>query len=153
MNFVKNEVLKWWILCKMRFWNCEFGKNEILKLWILSKMIVSKCEFWINSGFLPQYRWYWCFLGSLRHSFIFQWMSWRVYICVWMGVTSSNPRFALLSPVCLTYWSKWLLDAVTSWKLRRGVVPMDNCAAANTTTCCCYPKSGHTVVLICSRRS
>ena len=45
----------------------------------------------------------------VRHSFIFpnEWVCRRVYIC--RRVSSSNPRFALLSPVCLTYWSKWLL--------------------------------------------
>ena len=72
----------------------------------------------------------------VRHSFIFpnEWVCRRVYIC--RRVSSSNPRFALLSPVCLTYWSKWLLCErlqlgtwrQVPWKLQRGVVPMDNWA-------------------------
>ena len=56
VNFVKNVILKMWILRKMRFWKCEFCKkwdfeivnfvkNETLKIWILSKMRFSKCEF------------------------------------------------------------------------------------------------------------
>ena len=46
VNFVNNELLKMWILWKMRLWICEFCgkwdienvnfvKNEIMKLWIL----------------------------------------------------------------------------------------------------------------------
>ena len=49
VNFVKNEVLKMWILWKMRFWKCDFCekwdfeivnfvKNEISEMWILWKM-------------------------------------------------------------------------------------------------------------------
>ena len=56
VNFVKNEILKMGIFCKMRLWDCEFCENwdfenvnfvksETLKMWILSKMIFSKCEF------------------------------------------------------------------------------------------------------------
>jgi len=27
VNFVKNEILKMWILWKIRFWKCEFGEK------------------------------------------------------------------------------------------------------------------------------
>ena len=56
VNFVKNEILKMWILWKIRFWKCEFWekwdfeivnfvKIEILKKWILRKERFSICEF------------------------------------------------------------------------------------------------------------
>ena len=60
VNFVKNEILRMWILWKMRFWECEFcgkwvlkivnfvknealkivnfNKNKTLKIWILSRI-------------------------------------------------------------------------------------------------------------------
>ena len=34
VNFVKNEILKMWILWKMRLWNCDFVSNAIFKMWI-----------------------------------------------------------------------------------------------------------------------
>ena len=60
VNFMKNEILKTWILSKMwflwkmRFYKCEFCqkwyfekvnfvKNKILEMWILSKTRFSKC--------------------------------------------------------------------------------------------------------------
>ena len=57
MNFVKNEILKMWILWKMRFWNCEFCeewvfenaiflKIETFKMRFLLKMRFSYCDFW-----------------------------------------------------------------------------------------------------------
>ena len=59
VNFVQNEILKMWILSKMRFrkyefcqkWNFEdvnFAKNKILKMWILWKLSVSICNFLIS---------------------------------------------------------------------------------------------------------
>ena len=37
MNFVKNEILKMWILWKMKLWNCEFCEKwdfQNVKLWM-----------------------------------------------------------------------------------------------------------------------
>ena len=44
VNFVKNVILKMWILWKMRVWNCKFCEN-----WDFQNV-----NFWINWGFLPQ---------------------------------------------------------------------------------------------------
>ena len=56
VNFAKNDILKMWILPKMRLWkwefcekwyfeNVNFMKNEILKIWMLWKKLFGKCEF------------------------------------------------------------------------------------------------------------
>ena len=50
VNFVKNEILKLWMLSKMRLWNCEFC--EIWDFEIVN--FVKNKIFWTNWGFLPQ---------------------------------------------------------------------------------------------------
>ena len=42
MNFVKNEILRMWILWKVRFWNCEFLDN----LRIFAPMCRQKIQDW-----------------------------------------------------------------------------------------------------------
>ena len=65
VNFVKNEILKMWILSKMKiqnyefcqnwkFKNLNFVKNEIWKMWIFGILQCSKYEFLYKSGFLSQ---------------------------------------------------------------------------------------------------
>ena len=60
MNSVKNEILKMWILWKMRLWSCEFCekwdfenvnsvKSEVFKMWILGEIEdFSPCVKWDN---------------------------------------------------------------------------------------------------------
>ena len=48
MNFVKNEIMKLWILWKMRLWNCEFREKwDVAKLWIVNRFTRTKWDlFW-----------------------------------------------------------------------------------------------------------
>ena len=82
-NLVKNEVLKMWILTKMRFWKCEFCqkwgfenvnfvKNEILKMWILWKMRLWKCEFCQKWDFEN--------VNLVKNEILKMWISWKVWI-------------------------------------------------------------------------
>ena len=48
VNFVKNAILKMWILWRMRFSKYEFVKNDIFKMWILTYLVVKliNLQFW-----------------------------------------------------------------------------------------------------------
>ena len=78
VNFLKNEILKMWILWKIRLWKCDFEnvnfmKIETLKMWILGKMIFSKCEFLDElRSFVPvciPTQWEFVIFGAKIHTF------------------------------------------------------------------------------------
>ena len=81
MNFVKNAILKIWILTKMRLWNCDF-----CEIWDFQNV-----NFWMNWGFLPQCAWL-ALAGFFPYTILttmalFSRIHRSLLICIWCQLT------------------------------------------------------------------
>ena len=85
VNLVKNEILKMWILPKMRFWKCEFSKNRDFQ----------SVNFWTKCTFLP--------LCVVSLSFF----SWRLFLNVYFEGFNLKFQWHWPSLRLKRWWWRW----------------------------------------------